>query len=132
MPIVIDASAIMPLVMDDEDDAQAASLVERIKAEGGIVPALFWYEIRSVLARAERTGRGTLEKREKFLALIDSLSLDYDFPAPSDALFSITGRHALTIYDAAYVELALRKQCSLATQDVALAKAARSEGLQVL
>ena len=41
-------------------------------------------------------------------------------------------RHALTIYDAQYLELALRRQIPLATFDQQLAGAARAEGLTVL
>ncbi len=41
-------------------------------------------------------------------------------------------RHRLTIYDAAYLELALRESLPLATLDQALAAAARSEGVEVI
>ncbi len=133
MPIVVDASAIVPLVMDDEDDdTRAASLVHRIQTEGGLVPALFWYEIRNVLARAERTERSTPVKRELFLNLVESLSLKYDFPPPSESLFALIARHPLTVYDAAYLELALRNQCPLASRDADLVKAAQAEGLEVV
>jgi predicted nucleic acid-binding protein len=40
--------------------------------------------------------------------------------------------HRLTVYDAAYLELAAREGVPLATLDSALARAARVEGVEVL
>ena len=40
--------------------------------------------------------------------------------------------HDLTSYDAAYLELALRRRRPLASRDAALVKAGRSAGLDVL
>ena len=132
MTVVLDASAIMPLAMEDEDATVAELVVRRIQAEGGLVPALFWYEIRNVLSRAEQKSRRTVALRSEFLDVIDALSLRVDFPPPSDALFELAAKHSLTIYDAAYLELALRHTAALATNDHDLAKAATIEKLEVL
>jgi predicted nucleic acid-binding protein len=45
---------------------------------------------------------------------------------------ALARRHRLTVYDAAYLELALREGLALATLDTALAEAARAEGVSVL
>ena len=44
----------------------------------------------------------------------------------------LAGRRGLTVYDAAYLELAERRDLPLATLDAALARAAVSAGVQVL
>ena len=41
-------------------------------------------------------------------------------------------QYGLTVYDAAYLELALRRGATLATTDAALAKAARKAGVAVI
>ena len=46
-------------------------------------------------------------------------------------VIALARRHRLTVYDAAYLELALRERLELATLDAALAEAARREGIAV-
>jgi len=41
----------------------------------------------------------------------------------------LAAQHGLTTYDAAYLELAIRRGLPLATLDVSLARAARAEGV---
>ena len=47
-------------------------------------------------------------------------------------MLALARRHGLTVYDAAYLELATRENLSLATLDGPLAAAARAEGVPVL
>jgi predicted nucleic acid-binding protein len=44
----------------------------------------------------------------------------------------LADRHELSIYDAAYLELALRRNLPLATLDADLRRAAAAEGVQLL
>jgi len=41
MSIVLDASAIVPLALDDEDAVLAIAVVSAIARQGGLVPPLF-------------------------------------------------------------------------------------------
>jgi predicted nucleic acid-binding protein len=50
---------------------------------------------------------------------------------PGESL-ALAREHGLTVYDAAYLELALRRRAGLATLDRALARAARSAGVHVI
>ena len=52
-------------------------------------------------------------------------------PRNSEVL-GLARRHALTTYDAAYLELALRLGATLATLDRKLARAADAEGVEVI
>jgi predicted nucleic acid-binding protein len=45
---------------------------------------------------------------------------------------ALARRHRLTVYDAAYLELALREVVPLATLDQALAAAAQAEGVSLV
>jgi len=47
-------------------------------------------------------------------------------------MLSLALRYDLTSYDAAYLELALRLQLPIVTQDAALTEAARAAGVGVL
>jgi predicted nucleic acid-binding protein len=69
------------------------------------------------------------DKANDILAAIP-VELDCDFD--EGALIRIARRHRLTAYEAAYLELALRLGCPLATLDWALAKAAITERLRLM
>ena len=49
-----------------------------------------------------------------------------------NATFLMAVKHALTLYDAAYLELALRLRLPLATFDKALCRAAEAEGVRLV
>lgn len=81
-----------------------------------------------------RTGclrlRLTAEKAQQALAHIARLPIDTDRQAvPCRELLALALRFGLSSYDAAYLELALRRQLPLATQDEALRAAALAAGV---
>jgi predicted nucleic acid-binding protein len=115
MPFVMDASVTVCWAFPDEVHATAALALERIGADEAIVPTLWWYEIRNALIMNERRLR----------IFVD--------PAPEEPeLLSLSRRHSLTVYDATYLEVALRNGVVLATLDGALARAAQAEHVPLL
>jgi predicted nucleic acid-binding protein len=101
-------------------------------AGGPIAPALLWAEIRNLLISAERRGRLDPGMVEEGLAVVEALEIALDGTPASDHVLALARRHRLTIYDALYLELALRRGAALATRDEALAAAARAEGVALL
>ena len=67
-----------------------------------------------------------------FLADLETLSISIDHAPVSDAVLALARLHRLTIYDAAYLELALRIDAPLATLDKKLAAAARAAGVLLI
>jgi predicted nucleic acid-binding protein len=63
---------------------------------------------------------------------ISRLAVTLDGSPDEREVMALARRHRLTVYDAAYLELALREELPLATLDAALAEAARREGVLVL
>jgi predicted nucleic acid-binding protein len=59
---------------------------------------------------------------------VESIEADRAF----SQVLSVARQHQLTEYDAAYVELALRKGLSLATADEELCQAARAAGIPLV
>lgn len=57
MAFVLDASLAAAWCLPDEAEVLAESALDRLREEPGLVPTLFWYEIRSVFLNAERRGR---------------------------------------------------------------------------
>ena len=130
MAVVIDASVALAWCFPEEEGSSAADTVAmQIIREPGMVPALFWYEIRNVLIRSERDKRIDRAGTERFLKLLEDLQFDVDLRHSETETLALARRYGLTVYDAAYLETALRRQASLATLDTELAKAAASEGV---
>jgi predicted nucleic acid-binding protein len=103
-----------------------------LQTEEALAPALWWFELRNGLVVNERRGRITEQKSAEFLADLSGLGITIDRSPNEGRLMSLARRHRLTVYDAAYLELALREGLPLATLDALLAEAARQEGVAVL
>ncbi len=92
-------------------------------------------EITNAMRMAERRGRIQAGDAEVFLDKLDRVALQ---PQPAmtkeqaKAALSLSRKHMLTIYDAVYLELAMRLRLKLATLDGDLISAALSEGVPLL
>jgi predicted nucleic acid-binding protein len=96
-----------------------------------VVPVLWRYEVSSVLARAENTGVITAQKVRKFLTNIAALKISVEMDGIDQILTDVhrlAVTYRLTSYDAAYLELALRKKIPLASLDDDLRKACVKAG----
>lgn len=131
MTFVIDCSIVVAWCFPDELSPLADRTFERMAREQAIAPALLWYEIRNALHVGERRQRITADRSDAFLERVDRLGISLEPQAPSPPLMRLARRHALSVYDASYLELALRTGALLATLDRHLALAAQSEGVGV-
>ena len=131
MAFVVDASVMLARALG-ELNATAALTRERLRDEEAIVPALWWFELRNVLIINERRGRITEADTASALQDWAGLSIAIDRSPDEAVLMALARRHRLTVYDAAYLELAVRGRLELATLDASLAAAARQEGVMVI
>lgn len=102
---------------------------------GMIVPVLWHIEVGNILQLAEWRGRLSPEGREAHLRDLAALpiAVDYDgHGAVWSAAMALAQRNRLTLYDALYLELAVRLRIPLATFDSALVRAAAAEGVAVV
>ena len=127
MPFVVDASVVGSWVLPDENHPEALTTLERLKDDEAFAPSLLWFELRNLLLANERRQRITPAQTAAALNLVEELPLRLDGQAHSDTTLQLARAHSLTIYDAAYLELAVRRHLPLVTFDNALAEAARSE-----
>lgn len=135
MRLVLDSSATLAWVHDDERTAAVESLFDGVVRDGAIVPALWHLEVANSLTVAVRRKRIDAQYRD---GVLDDLSqLDIVVDGETDrrawsATLQLAETYALSVYDAAYLELALRVGRPLATLDIALARAAQMAGVEVL
>ena len=118
--------------MGDEEEPTATVAMRHVAEVGGVAPRIWWYELRNALLVNERRGR--ISRQQVSDTLTDSLDLGISIDDRHDAtlLLEIARRHGLTVYEAAYLEVAFRRGLPLATLDGRLRQAAGDEGVAVI
>lgn len=125
--LVVDASAVAGWLLPDEGEAGLAAL---LSAHDSIcAPSLLWAELRNILIASERRGRLPAGTAEQFLRIFDGLGVTLDTAPVENEVLRLARQHRLTVYDALYLELAMRSSGVLSTLDRALAAAAGAEGI---
>ena len=135
MELVIDASATMPLLLDDERGNIVPEVLAVILAGTCIAPGIWPWEIANIIWKAQRARRVKPEEIEAIRSLLASFAISIDPESANLArarTLDLAVMHQLTAYDAAYLELTIRRRAVLASYDTALRKTAPSEGLSVI
>lgn len=129
MSFVIDASIVAGLAFGEAPNPKIAVAIDELAVSEALTPRLFFFEVRNALIVNERRGRITLQGSADFLRRLARLPIKFATPPDDDALMALARERKLTVYDAAYLELARREALPLATLDRALEKAAIAEGV---
>ena len=132
MSFVLDASVMVAWLLDDEDDPRARAALARIETETAQVPHVWHVEVRSALLGAERRGRLRSDEVDDCLRRVRELPVRTDSVPDIDTAFALARARRLSVYDALYLELAMRADSPLATLDRALSTAALAEGLRLV
>jgi predicted nucleic acid-binding protein len=130
MTCVLDASMALSFVLDDEFTRASEHALEHIAAHGGVVPALWDYEVANGLASARRRSRLTTAQAATSVNALSMLPLERDGRiVDRHILTSLAIDTGLSAYDAAYLELALHTNSWLASLDKQLLSAAKKLGI---
>ncbi len=135
MHCVLDSSAALAWVLPGEATAATEALLAEVGDLGAAAPGLWPLETANVLWLSERRGRITLAERTQALALLAELPIRIDERTASlgfGAISALAAGKDLTVYDACYLELALRLDLPLASLDRGLCKAALACGVRLV
>ena len=132
MAFVLDASITLCWAFADEEHPLAGAALDHLQQGEARVPSLWWFEVRNALVINERRGRLTEAETSFFLRNLAPLAINVDRSPAEGGLLSLARQHHLTVYDAAYLELAQRDGLTLATLDTALRQAAKAVGVPLL
>jgi predicted nucleic acid-binding protein len=132
---VADASVAIGWVHPGQETADTAALLQAIE-DGAIieVPALWPLEVANVLTVLVRRRKLTEDERQTALLWLDELPLRIDHEMAALAfsrLAELAAKHQLSVYDAAYLELAQRRNLPLACHDGPLRQAASRLGISL-
>jgi predicted nucleic acid-binding protein len=133
--LVLDSSAIVAWLYVDETTPAIRRVIELLAQNGAWVPSLWSLEVANVLEIGVRRGRHDSTFRDAMLADLSLLPISTDLETDKHAwhaTLQFAHRHRLTLYDAAYLELAHRRRLPLATLDTDLRAAAMAEGVPLL
>jgi predicted nucleic acid-binding protein len=129
LSFVIDASILAAWFLDEKRNSRVEAAFDRAAAIGAHAPTLLHYEIRNALLMGERRNRITATMSAAFLRDLAMMLIQLEPVAGDESLMDLARKRKLTVYDAAYLELARRERLPLATLDRALEKAALAEGV---
>jgi len=135
MSLVLDSSMILAWVYSEETSPAVNRVLQLVSSDGAWVPSLWRLEVANILEMGVRRRRHNAAFRDTTLADLALLpiALDQDMAAHAwGATLRLAERHQLTLYDAAYLELAKRRGLPLATLDAELRAAAKSEKVTLL
>jgi len=134
MGLVVDASVVLAWLLPDERSDAAQGIVEALARLTAQAPGLLGLEVANALTQAGCRARIPVALQRELLDAYLALPIALD-PTDGHAVArcaELARRHALSAYDAAYLELAARRRFALATFDTALARAARKEGIALV
>lgn len=135
MSVVLDSSIALAWVLPAEATAAAWVVYQRVAERGAWVPDLWRLEVANALTMAARRRRVTAEFRDAALADLAALEIAMDRETSRHAwgaTLPLADRFRLTVYDAAFLELALRRSLPLASLDRELRRAATALGIELL
>ncbi|HTI49758.1 MAG TPA: type II toxin-antitoxin system VapC family toxin [Planctomycetaceae bacterium] len=132
---IVDCSITMAWCFADERSAETAALQERLADEAALVPTHWALEVANVLAMAEKRKRISAADSRRFVELLGVVDIQVDDQIAArtfDHILPLCRAHSLTSYDAAYLDLAVRRQLPLATLDEDLRRAAENLNVVLL
>ena len=133
--LVLDSSVTIAWFMPDEHSPAPQQVLERVAEDGAIIPTLWRLEVGNALLFAVRRNRISADLRRAALTQLAALPIAVDPDTHSHAWSETTAladRFRLTLYDACYLELALRQRLPLASLDGDLRAAARALDIPLL
>jgi predicted nucleic acid-binding protein len=135
MTLVVDTSMTIAWLFRDERTEQSQDVLRSVAVEGALVPSIWHLEVANALRTSVRRGRcgdnyatGCLRRLRRLQITVDPDTERHAWSATRE----LSRTHDLTLYDAAYLEVALRARLTLASRDAALVRAGTAAGIEIL
>jgi predicted nucleic acid-binding protein len=135
MSLVLDSSVTLAWVYSDETTDAVVEVFDLLRQGAAWVPQLWRLEVANALQMGVRRKCHDEEFRDATLADLSRLPIHIDNETDEQAwgaTLDLASLHNLTLYDAAYLELAVRRKLALATLDAELRKAAHLQRVKLL
>lgn len=133
--MVLDCSVTMPWLLRNDKTGYAGRILAALSTGSAIVPRLWFLEVANVLLVFERKKRITQAESSRFTDLLIELPIEVDDSVYYRVFGKVVGiarEQVISLYDAVYLELAMRTGQPLATLDKGLMKAAKAVGVELV
>ena len=133
-PLVLDCSIVMAWYFADERSDFADEVARHLAGRTAYVPSNWPLEVANTLIVGERRKRSTLVQAATFVANLAAMPITIDDQTNLYAwntVLSLAREQNLSAYDAAYLELSIRRSLPLATLDEELKAAAQAVGVSL-
>jgi predicted nucleic acid-binding protein len=131
---ILDASVTLAWCFEDEATDATDAILRRLLGEGGLAPGHWPFEVANALRSGERRRRLDASKLAEARSVLAILPVDVATADISSALAILDSArlHDLSVYDAAYLDLAVSRGLGLATVDQRLAAVCRTVGVPLI
>ena len=133
--LILDASVAISAAIEEASSSVAQEILARVAQHGAIVPNIWHLEVGQTLLVAERRKKIDAARREEVCRSFLDLPITVDgetFGRAWTDTMALAMKWRLTVYDASYLELCMRRSLPLATFDKALRRAAAEAGVALL
>ena len=132
---IIDNSVVMAWCFEDQASEYSDAILERLKTEKAFVPSIWTLEVVNVLIVAERKKILNRSSSMRFITLLNQLPVTVEYEknlTHMKDLLNLGRDLTLSSYDAAYLDLAMKRGMPLATLDIKLKKAAQASHVELI
>ena len=132
---VVDNSVVMSWCFKSEANKYGDAVLDILAESTALVPPIWPLEVVNVLLVAERRNRLKQVDSVRFITLLTQLPIVVELERPKRKmkdLLSLGRANNLSSYDAAYLDLAMRNDCPIATLDKKLSEAAENVYVTIL
>ncbi len=131
---VLDNSVVIAWVLA-EDDQRAETVMDLLESGTARVPGIWPFEFANALVMAERRKRLTQAEAAQLRDIVSALPIEVVQESRDRicvAIAELAREHGLSVYDASYLDLALREGLPMATLDERLCNAAQRCGVSLV
>jgi len=127
---VLDASVTMAWALPDEQNEYAARVLRFLQTSAAAAPQMWMFEVAHTIAVSERRARMRERDTTDFLQELKLLRIAVEDTTPTLERLVLAGRaYDTSVYDAAYLDLAMRRGLPVATSDGLMRSAAERKGI---
>lgn len=131
--IVLDNSVVLSWCLEDEEaEPLAEQAMHRVNQYGAVVPGIWWHELRNALVMNERRGRLSVADTAATLADLYQMRISVDQAHDESVILALARAHHLSVYEAAYLEVAQRRTLPIASLDRRVRQAAADLKITIL
>lgn len=135
MAFVLDSSVALAWILPDEETSHVDTIAARLESEPALVPVIWPFEVHNALLVALRRDRLTRTQLETCVNALTALTIEVDPDSSlrnADRALTVAEELELSVYDASYLELAIRHGVALASIDERLRTACAARGVPLL